>query len=479
VDVSALPVLLVDLGRRRFSGILEVRDGQVSKQFTWAEGVPTLAESSRPSERLAATLAERGYLDASARARLEQHHRATGRRELACAVELRLLAPSELLEAVREHLRGCLVQIFSWRTLESELRAAEAEAAAGPGIDPLAVVQEGIECHWSLERVVESLGAKASRHATAEPGARALAKRLRGGDDVDQLLSALDGHRTLGECLYSAATPRAFATAWLLDAAGTLSYADAPPREEGASEEPEIEVVVSDRVAMCGDASSSPDGPDADVAGGRQAAELRAEVERIHAAMDGHSYYQLLTVEPGAETAEIRQAYRAAAKRLHPDALARLGLDDLKEKANELFSRISLAHATLTDPARRREYDESCDGSTQETADRLVRAETLYRKALVLLRAGRFADAVPPLESCVSLWPEEAVYHSDLGWALFKIAVPRHAEARAALERAVQLDRSAGLPLFRLSFVLAALGEDEMARALRARAQRLDPSLGG
>ena len=42
----------------------------------------------------------------------------------------------------------------------------------------------------------------------------------------------------------------------------------------------------------------------------------------------------------------------------------------------------------------------------------------------------------------------------------------------------MELDGSAGLPLFRLSFVLAALGEDEMARGMRARALRLDPSLG-
>jgi hypothetical protein len=41
----------------------------------------------------------------------------------------------------------------------------------------------------------------------------------------------------------------------------------------------------------------------------------------------------------------------------------------------------------------------------------------------------------------------------------------------------VQLDDSAALPLFRLSLVLAELGEEKEAKALLARAQRLDPSL--
>jgi Flp pilus assembly protein TadD len=479
VDAADLPALLVELARRRFSGVLELRDGRVTKQISWAEGLPTFAESSRPSERFAVYLAERGYIRAPERARLERHHETSGRGELSCAAELRLLAPAELLVAAREHLKRCLVQVFAWPALESEIRPAQGEATPAQGIDPLPVVQQGIESHWSPERVVESLGEKGRRFAVAEEGAREIASRLRGGEDVERLLASLDGGRTLGECLYGAGTPRAFAATWLLDAAGTLRYTDAPPLEESANDAPEIEVLVADHAESSVKAGPTSRGPDVDAESDRHAAALRADVERLHGSIDEQSYYELLSVEESASITEIRQSYRNAAKRLHPDALAHLGLDDLKEKANELFSRISLAHATLADPARRREYDATREGGSQDDADRLARAETLYRKALVFLRAGRFGQALPLLASCVSLWPDEAVYHSDLGWALFKIAEPRLPEARAALAQAARLDRSAALPLFRLSFVLAALGEDEEAQALRARAQRLDPSLRG
>jgi tetratricopeptide (TPR) repeat protein len=477
VDAAALPALLVALTRRRFSGILELRNGVVSKQIGWAEGLPTFAQSSRQSESLAAFLAGTGKVSAADRARLEQHHAATRRSELACAVELRLLAPSELLLAAREHLKRCLVQLFAWPALESEIRPAGAELPPAQGVDPMPLIREGIECHWSLERVVESLGDKTCRFAAAEARARSLAARLRGGEDVERLLALLDGRRTLGECLHGAGTSRAFATAWLLDAVGTLSYTDAPEHAEVSHAEPVIEVVVEQPAAGSAKERRTSHELDTDAEADRYATAVRADVERLHASIDELSYYELLALERNAGVAEVRQAYRNVAKRLHPDAIAGLGLDDLKEQANELFSRISVAHATLADPARRREYDATREVGSHDAGDRLARAETLYRKALVFLRAGRFLEGLPLLESCVSLWPDEAVYHSDLGWSLFKIANPRLPEARAALARAVQLDRSAALPLLRLSFVLAALGEDEEAQALRARAQRLDPSL--
>lgn len=478
MEAADLPALLLDLTRRRFSGMLELGNGRVTKRIAWADGLPTFAESSRPSEGLGALLVERGYLSAAEQARLEQRCAETGRRELACAIELQLLAPGELLRAVREHLEGCLVEIFAWPELQSGIRPASDDAAAGRGIDPLPVVLRGIAAHWSPERVVELLGPKALRIATAAPGARSLAARLRGVHDVERLLVCLDGRRTLGAGLHAAGMAGAFAVAWLLDAAGALRYADAAPGEEDLAREPQIEIVVAGSGGGSSDGTGLRRGPSLGSADGSQQAEaLRADVERLHAGSDARSYYELLGVEPNASVAEVRQAYRSTAKRLHPDALARLGLDDLKEKANELFSRVSLAHATLADPVRRREYDEARAGGGGDAGDRLVRAEMFYRKALVLLRAGRFADALPLLESCTSLWPEEAVYQSDLGWALFKLGQPRLSEARQALERALALEPSSSLALFRLSLVLAALGEEEPAARLRARAQQLDPGL--
>ena len=64
------------------------------------------------------------------------------------------------------------------------------------------------------------------------------------------------------------------------------------------------------------------------------------------------NYYQVLGVPRAASQTEIRNAYRSLAKERHPDHPG---------GSTEQFSLLQEAHATLTDPNRRRHHDEALD----------------------------------------------------------------------------------------------------------------------
>ncbi len=64
------------------------------------------------------------------------------------------------------------------------------------------------------------------------------------------------------------------------------------------------------------------------------------------------SLYDILNVSPTATAEEIKAAYRALAKRFHPD------LNPNKPEAEARFKEVSAAFAVLGDPERRRQYDE-------------------------------------------------------------------------------------------------------------------------
>jgi molecular chaperone DnaJ len=68
-------------------------------------------------------------------------------------------------------------------------------------------------------------------------------------------------------------------------------------------------------------------------------------------------FYVILGLTPGASPAEIKRAYRRLSRRYHP------GLNPGDRQAEAVFERVTEAYETLSDPAKRQEYD-SAGGST-------------------------------------------------------------------------------------------------------------------
>jgi molecular chaperone DnaJ len=63
-------------------------------------------------------------------------------------------------------------------------------------------------------------------------------------------------------------------------------------------------------------------------------------------------YYKVLGVDPSATEREISRAYRKLAKQYHPDA------NPGNAAAEERFKEVSAAHEVLSDPEKRKEYDQ-------------------------------------------------------------------------------------------------------------------------
>lgn len=68
--------------------------------------------------------------------------------------------------------------------------------------------------------------------------------------------------------------------------------------------------------------------------------------------MAGKDYYSILGVDRTAKTAEIKKAYRKLARKYHPD------VNPGNAEAEGTFKEISQAHDVLSDPEKRKIYDE-------------------------------------------------------------------------------------------------------------------------
>src|SRR3978361_2535086 len=63
-------------------------------------------------------------------------------------------------------------------------------------------------------------------------------------------------------------------------------------------------------------------------------------------------YYKILGVDKNASTDDIKKAYRKLARKYHPD------LNPNNKEANKTFQQINEANEVLSDPEKRKKYDQ-------------------------------------------------------------------------------------------------------------------------
>lgn len=83
------------------------------------------------------------------------------------------------------------------------------------------------------------------------------------------------------------------------------------------------------------------------------------------------NYYNVLGVDKAATQNEIKKAYRDLSKKHHPD----------KGGDQEIFAQISEAYEVLSDPAKRKEYDET--GTVNKKPNHLMYLSDLIHRILI------------------------------------------------------------------------------------------------
>ncbi len=94
--------------------------------------------------------------------------------------------------------------------------------------------------------------------------------------------------------------------------------------------------------------------------------------------MEYRDYYKILGVEKSADAKEIKKAYRRLARQFHPD------MNPGDKAAESRFKEINEAHEVLSDPEKRRKYDElgqNYQRWQQAAANRRIRLDAVARPA--------------------------------------------------------------------------------------------------
>lgn len=153
---------------------------------------------------------------------------------------------------------------------------------------------------------------------------------------------------------------------------------------------------------------------------------LFSEIDRFHAVLEtGLDHFAVLGVQRDVTPEDLKKRQLELVRRFHPDKLP--GGDrvpaDIRNKAQAISSAVNAAYNLLEDPEARAEYEKALANGTirgnSNRQDLIEEARIRTKKALHYIRDGKFQEARAELERALELDPKASGVRPYLAWAIY------------------------------------------------------------
>ncbi len=184
------------------------------------------------------------------------------------------------------------------------------------------------------------------------------------------------------------------------------------------------------------------------------------QISEFHSSIKGQDHYQVLGVEPGSDSEQIRAAYVGLIRQYHPNRYKGPQNDKTRQVLKEIFINVTRAYDTLSDIERRKEYQKSIEeiaAKSKEEYDSLLAplfgeqapeeniadqkqstAQQFYESALEDFRIGDYQSSNMNFKLAAAMDPECSDYSEGLKKTQ---AILDKQQAEELRKRAARLDK--------------------------------------
>jgi curved DNA-binding protein CbpA len=189
------------------------------------------------------------------------------------------------------------------------------------------------------------------------------------------------------------------------------------------------------------------------------------------ASINRSDYFAMLDVRRDSTLEAVQKAFFSLAKKWHPDRLP-AELAPVRDACSRVFARMSEAHTTLSDPAKRESYmlllaDGSGSPETQDKVAKVIDAATNFQKAEVCLRRGDHAQAEALCQLALNADSTQSDYLAMMAWLMAlkpeNQSPEKTAKSLMMLTEAIKLNARCEMAYFWRGMLLRRLGKGEAA----------------
>ncbi|MFH1130990.1 MAG: response regulator [Pseudomonadota bacterium] len=357
---ASLPELVLNALEYKFSGVIRVQRGNVSKDIYVLSGMPVFVQSNLRAETLGQLLLRRGGITDSQHARVLAYVQKTGRKYGEGLVALNLMSEAQVLVELSAQARFKLGVCMTWRDGTWRLVDDPDVSTKVPHckIDPASLIFEALKKRADVEKAIGRLKEEASTKAVK------LFPRFAKYREKFVAVFGEDLLKTIGDTGCAVVDALRGTDYWnlalQLDVLLHCKLADLEPLPEEKAKEilrvatsvPLEQLAVHDEEPPKEELSQKTPPKESE-----EVASAKKLIQAAYLGLHSEDHYQVLGVDSDANMSEIKVAYEVRRSRFDPDRFVGLDLGECNSQLHEIGARLEEAFVALSDPLSRELHD--------------------------------------------------------------------------------------------------------------------------
>lgn len=492
-EIGEIPfaVLLQALAVHKRSVVLSLERRQLKKDIVFENGVPVDCHSNLLQDTLGKFMVGRGEITEEQNQQTLAKSATTGRAFADLLVADALVNANDLYKVLQLNLAKKLLDLFTWRSGSFRLDAALPVVDSPLKVNAPQLVLTGISKFAPDDDIAATMENFGSKKFFINPRPPFPIKELRFSREHKEILGLVSLGKNVEELATEAKLPKdkverylyslgiigvAVPEEWLSMAGEKVE--PVPDMDFGAPVEAEAQAgAVATAAAPAGSASAM--SADEVVAFRNEIMEMYLRYRKLDA-------FDLLGIPPEATREITESAYLEFCEKYGPWKCKHPELQNLEEKARDLFLAGGRAFGELCNPETRNSiiarrgsrFGQQLSSEEARNAfaikSNLLDAETQFKKGIGLMKQNKFAEAIEFLEFAHDCEPQNSTYRAELAYCRFrKDPVLEREKAIKDLEEAIRIDPECGLALYYVGLLHGQAERFDKAEPLLQRAIKL------